>query len=210
MMNIYPLLARELESATSRDRTTSSSTFHEIVLILSALVRLRRDLLLSTLPHLCNILRRLIFCLRSARPNLGPKQLQIVADTLPSWIDPSKPLGPEEGKALARLLSALTTKSVARVHSERTEPQKAESLARSLSKHAAYVLQAYVEAVNDPLCVISSSVRRELQPGLFALCEMLNEHARNNLMVSALDAAGKTTLKSLWYEYEKQRYVGKG
>jgi len=29
-------------------------------------------------------------------------------------------------------------------------------------------------------------------------------------MVSALDAGGKTIMKDLWTEYEKQKYVGKG
>jgi hypothetical protein len=39
---------------------------------------------------------------------------------------------------------------------------------------------------------------------------MLNEHARDALMVSALDASGKAAMKGLWREYEKQRYTGKG
>jgi hypothetical protein len=39
---------------------------------------------------------------------------------------------------------------------------------------------------------------------------MINEHSRDAMMVSALDAGGKATMKALWKEYEKQRYVGKG
>jgi len=39
---------------------------------------------------------------------------------------------------------------------------------------------------------------------------MLNEYARDALMVSALDASGKAVMKGLWREYEKQRYTGKG
>ena len=72
------------------------------------------------------------------------------------------------------------------------------------------MLTAYVEAVNDPLCFVTSGIRKELQPGLFALCDMLGEHNRDAMMVSALDAGGKATMKVLWKEYEKQRYVGKG
>lgn len=64
--------------------------------------------------------------------------------------------------------------------------------------------------MNDPLCVLSSEIRKELMPGLFALCDMVTEHARDALMVSGLDGGGKATLKVLWREYEKQRYVGKG
>ena len=83
-------------------------------------------------------------------------------------------------------------------------------MARPFSKHAAYVLQAYIEALNDPLCIIPMAVRKELEPGLFALCDMMGEYNRDALMVASLDAGGKTVLKSLWREYEKQRYVGKG
>jgi hypothetical protein len=139
-------------------------------------------------------------------------------DTLPSWIsnsdvDTNNALGAAEAKALARLLTAITTKTIPRNHmhtSATTEAPKAESLARPFSKHAAYVLQAYMNALNEPLCVIPLDVRRELQPGLFAMCEVMNEHSRDAMMVSALDAGGKASMKALWKEYEKQRYVGKG
>ncbi|KAI6138800.1 hypothetical protein BKA82DRAFT_4231072 [Pisolithus tinctorius] len=55
--------------------------------------------------------------------------------------------------------------------------------------------------MNDPLYILTLDVRRELEPGLFSLCEMLGEYNRDVLM---------TLMKSLWREYEKQRYVGKG
>ncbi|OBZ78847.1 hypothetical protein A0H81_00559 [Grifola frondosa] len=104
----------------------------------------------------------------------------------------------------------LTPATIVRVHGSSAEMQKPESLARPFSKHAAYVLTAYIDAVNDPLCFVSTQVRKELQPGLFILCDMLGEHNRDAMMVSALDAGGKTTMKALWKEYEKQRYIGKG
>ena len=181
-----------------------------MVNVLSALIRLRRDLVLNTLPHLGFVLRQLTACLRSLRPQLGAKQSRLVMDTLPRWIAPTQPLSSQESKALARLLTTLTTKTMVRVHGPAADAQKPESLVRPFSKHAAYVLTAYIDAVNDPLCFVSSAVRKELQPGLFALCDMLGEHNRDAMMVSALDAAGKATMKVLWREYEKQRYVGKG
>lgn len=152
----------------------------------------------------------LVNCLRSPRPNLGERQRQIVANSLPAWVDPEHPLGAEESKALARLMATLATKTVVRVHADSSESQKADSLARPLSKHVAYVVQAYIGVVDDPLCVVPLAVRQELMPGLFVLCGMLNEHDRDALMVSGLDAAGKVTFKALWRDYEKQRYVGKG
>ncbi|KAI6141681.1 hypothetical protein BKA82DRAFT_4201189 [Pisolithus tinctorius] len=58
--------------------------------------------------------------------------------------------------------------------------------------------------MNDPLCLLTPEIRRELEHGLFSLCEMLSEHNRDALMVSALDSGGMTLMKSFWREYEKQ------
>ncbi|KAH9890919.1 Urb2/Npa2 family-domain-containing protein [Cubamyces lactineus] len=210
LSSLWSLLRSLLANSPVHEPSTDATVFHGVVNVLSALVRLRRDLVLNTLPHLGFILRQLVSCLRSLRPQLGGKQSRIVLDTLPRWIAPSQPLSAQESKALARLLTTLTTKTMIRTHSAAAETQKPESLVRPFSKHAAYVLTAYVEAVNDPLCFVSSAIRKELQPGLFALCDMLGEHNRDAMMVSALDAGGKVTMKALWKEYEKQRYVGKG
>lgn len=83
-------------------------------------------------------------------------------------------------------------------------------MAKPFSKHAAYVLKAYIEAMNDPLCVLPLNLRQSLQPGLFSLCDMISDHSRDAVMVSAPDAGGKVVMKALWKEYEKQKYVGKG
>lgn len=130
--------------------------------------------------------------------------------TQPLWINASRSLGVEEAKALSRVLETLTAKTTPRVHATSNESQKAESLATPFSKHAAFVLKAYIEAMNDPLCVLPLDIRKELSPGLYALCSMIGEHSRDAMMVSALDTSGKATLKALWREYEKQRYVGRG
>jgi hypothetical protein len=131
---------------------------------------------------------------------------------LPAWVSPQESFGVEEGKALARLLESLTTKTIPRTHAISTSSQipKAESLIRPFSKHAAYVLKAYVQVINDPLCTFPHSVRKELQPGLYALCGMMNDYSRDALMASMVEAGEKTTLKQLWQDYEKQKYAGKG
>jgi hypothetical protein len=180
-----------------------------MVSIVNALVRLRRDLLGPHLPQLSMVLRHLIRAVRGVRPLLGVKQHRIVGDTLPRWINPDCPLGEAEARSLARLLTALTTKSLVRSHAS-NDTQKAESLARPFARHAPYVLLAYIQLMNDPLSVLSVAVRRELEPGLFALCGMMGEHGRDTLMVQSLDVGGKALLKSLWKEYDKQRYIGRG
>ncbi|KAG1810124.1 Urb2/Npa2 family-domain-containing protein [Suillus plorans] len=207
---IHVLLSKILSGSPTHDSTTTPAVFHASTTILNALVRLRRDLVVHVLPHLGMVLRQLVSCTRSLRPQLAAKQSRIVTDTLPSWIAPSEPLGVSEARALARLFTSLTTKSVPRVHMQPSAEQKAESLSKPFAKHAAYVLTAHIDAVNDPLCVTRADVRRELEPGLFSLCEMMGTHSRDAVMVSALDAGGKSVMKALWKEYEKQRYIGKG
>ncbi|KAH7883895.1 Urb2/Npa2 family-domain-containing protein [Phlebopus sp. FC_14] len=211
--SIWSLLHKVLAGSTAHDDSTDLPIFHHIISIISALVRLRRDLVVHTLPHLGHIFRQLIMITRSLRPGLGAKQSKLVMDSFPSWISLSQSVTANEGRALARLLTVLTIKTVPRIHTQSTtsgDVQKAESIARPFAKHANYVLAAYIDAVNDPLCVMTTEMRRELEPGLFSLCETVGEHSRDALMLSALDSSGKAIMKALWKEYEKQRYVGKG
>lgn len=209
-MSIWVLLSSLLAGSKAHESETNVAVFHEIVTILGSLVRLRRDLMVTTLPQLTNIIGHLLFALRSPRPLLGAKQYAMVADSFPAWVNPSKPLGAEESKALSRLLTSLSAKTSVRVHGPSAELRKPESLVRPLSKHVTCVFQSYFGIFNDPLCTLPADIRRELLPGLFILCDMLNKHTRDALMVSALDAGGKVAMKGLWKEYEKQSYTGRG
>ncbi len=211
MGTIFTILSKVLSQSPSHSSESHPEILHTIVGVTNAILRHRRDLVTSVLPHLGMVLRLLFLSLRTARQELGAKQTKQVTDTLPWWIAPtSQPLGAAEARAVARLLTTLQTKTIpsARMHS--SGEKTAESLARPFSKHAPYVLTAYIDAMNDPLCSIPLAVRKELEPGLFSLCDMMTEHGRDAIMVSALDSGGQATLKSLWREYEKQRYVGKG
>ena len=204
-------MGKTLCGAISHDDGTAGANYEHIVSIATALVRQRRDLVATSLPHLSAILSRLLEVLRTVRPDLGARQRRSVTDTLPSWISPALPLGTDNAKSLARLLTSLTTKSVIRAMPSRTDSAgKAQSLTQPFSKHAPYVLTTYLRALTDPLCQFSTSIRRELEPGLFALCDMMGEHGRDSIMVAMLDGGGRTMLKLLWKEYEKQRYTGKG
>ncbi|KAG6885946.1 hypothetical protein C0993_007448 [Termitomyces sp. T159_Od127] len=210
MGSIWSLITHFLAGSRVHDNDTTLGIFHKIVNIISALIRLRRDLVIHTLPHLGSVLRQLLAIVRTVRPSLGIKQTSLVTDTLPRWLNAKQPIGVEEVKVLARLLETLTTKYMVRNNAPNSETQKAESLAKPFSKHAAFVLKAYITAMNDPLCLLPSEHRKELQRGLYALCSMIGDHNRDAMMVSALDSGGKLTMKTLWKEYEKQRYVGKG
>lgn len=210
---IWLLLARILAPSAVHDEHTSPAQFMSLVAATTSLIRLRRDLVAPTLPHLTQVLRLLLSALRSPRPQLGAKQLRDVCGELPRFIsaraDGSGGLGADEARAFARLLTALATKTtiVGRGH-------ETASLARPFAHHAPGVLLAYVSAAAAPLTVLPLAVRRELEPGVFALCGIAGEHGRDSLMAGTaggqLDAAGKAVFKALWKEFEKQRYVGTG
>ncbi|KIK25348.1 hypothetical protein PISMIDRAFT_9705 [Pisolithus microcarpus 441] len=144
-------------------------------------------------------------------PQLGTKQKKLVAGTLPFWVSPSQPLGIPGSHAFSRLLTALTTKTVPRTHATQqhtvvaAETQKARSLAKPFTKHVGHVLLAYIDSMNDSLCILTPEMRGELEPGLFSWCEMLREYNRDAVMASAFDSGGKTIMKSLWREYERWR-----
>ncbi|KAJ7431796.1 Urb2/Npa2 family-domain-containing protein [Mycena galericulata] len=195
--SIWSILSKLLTKSKEHDEKTTSAAFHNIVMITGALIRLRRDLVAATLPSLGLVLQQLFATIRRPRPQLGAKQTTLVTDSLPRWVNSASPTGPEEGKALSRLLETLITKTTIRTNSSTADVQGAESLARPFSKHAAYVIKAYIDAMNDPLCILPSDLRKELRPGLFALCSMLSEHNRDAMMASALDAGWQNNYEKL-------------
>lgn len=199
--------------STKHNPSTSPTLFHSIVAIINTLIRLRRDLVTLCLPHLGSILQCLMRCMKGCRPNLGANQTFLVMNTLPKWISATQPLGVEQAKALARLLENLTVKTAVRTISSSSSQseQRAESLSKAFSKHAAYVLKAYIESMNDTLCVLPLEIRKELKPGLYALCSMMSEHGRDALMASGgFGDGGKAILKMVWKDWESTRYTGKG
>ena len=174
--------------------------------MIGSFVRYRRDLLVATLPQLVSTLRRLVRLLARLQPELGASQMRFAVNRTPQWIEPNEPLGKDEAATLARLLVSLQVKTVVRLQHG---ADKAESLARPLSIHAPYILLEYLETVSDPLTTIPIELYRELEPGLFALCAMSSIHARDAIMVSLVDPGQKSALKTLWKDYEKQKYSGK-
>lgn len=210
VMLTWAILFKLLSCSERHDASTSTDIFREIVGITSALIRHRRDLVLPGLPHLGMILQRLVAMIRAVRPGLGAKQTRTVANSFPFWASVEEPLGIPEFKVLSRLLVSLTTKTSVRLAGPVQENQKMESLARPFGKHASYVLVTYAQSMNDPLCVVYAATRRELYPGLFALCDLLSDHDREAMMLSALDGGGKAAIKTLWNDYKKQKYVGQG
>jgi len=102
------------------------------------------------------------------------------------------------------------------------DSRKSESLAPTFARHAAFVLIAYIKTVTDTasdssshgsqsmgLTTLSRPTREALQEGIYTLCGLIGDHGRPWVLQS-LSADGRVVMKSLWADYEKQRYVGTG
>ncbi|KAI5992178.1 hypothetical protein EDD15DRAFT_2168130, partial [Pisolithus albus] len=127
------------------------------------------------------------------------------------WISPSQPFGIPGSRALSRLLTALTIKTVPRTHTTQ-QHTKARSLAKAFTKHVGHVLLAYINSMNDPLRILTPEIQRELEPGLSSprgTPGRIQQRCLDGLF-SVLDSVGKTIMKSLWRKFEKRRYVRKG
>lgn len=193
----------------------ASAIFGGLCNTLRALVRQRKDLIRPLLPHITELLSLLLPMLSSLlRANAGQAQRRRVYAATPRWIDVLRaPLGVSDARALSRLLTELAAKTAVATgpltKRRRTEPAGAtESLAKPMSKHAVYMLVAYVRCVTQPATTIAVPLRRELEPGLFALCDMCGDFERDAALKGMLDASGQVVFKALWTEWEHQRYKG--
>ncbi|SNX83764.1 uncharacterized protein MEPE_02472 [Melanopsichium pennsylvanicum] len=198
--------------------------FHGVVSTLGSLMRLRQDLVLGFLPHLGSLLARLCVLFRQLRRaceggvEASGMQRRALRRDLPSWLDPVyvTPLdASHHARALSRLLSSLVVKNVSLKHrtssqstSTETGSAKAESLARPFSKHATYILVAYLRILTVPNSVVTADVRAELEVGMMTICEVMGTRQRDAAMIGMLDAAGKVLFKRLWGVFEEQRYKG--
>lgn len=203
----------------TEDCDEAVTIFTGLVSTLHAIIRLRKDLLSAFLPQLTEILCLLLPLLQSLqRSNVGRTQLHRLAAATPGWLDvASHPLGAAEARALSRLFAEVPAKSTSiativahkrRRVSTDEHAGTTESLARSMSKHAVYILVAYVRCVTQSITTLATPVRQELQPGLYALCDLVSKYERDAVLKGMLDASGQIIFKALWSEWERQRYKG--
>ncbi|WFD05708.1 hypothetical protein MVES1_001041 [Malassezia vespertilionis] len=198
----------------------ANTVYQGIVASLCAIVRFRKDLLSPLLPHLTALLSSLLLPLLSLlRSNTGRAPLRTLAETTPCWLDVvSSPLGLTEARSLSRLYTEISTKTTSiatmiaskkrKLTSDAIQVGTTETLGRSMTKHAIYVLVAYVRLVAQRTSTIAAPLRQALLPGLFALCSIISEYERDAALKGMLDASGQAVFKSLWKEWEHERYKG--
>ncbi|KAK0563007.1 hypothetical protein OC844_002418 [Tilletia horrida] len=197
----------------------SATIYKAIVTTMTTLIRQRPDLLTGMMPSLTAIICQLFVLLRRIPAGSGAALMASShAGTSPAWLDLSQSsLGPTEADLLSRLLLSITAKTSSLPILSRQKKNAAgepisatstTSLAGPFAKHAIHVLTAYCRMLNSPLLTTDPNVRRALQPGLFALCDIVKTHERDAAMVASLGAAEQVVFKDLWSRWEKQRYRG--
>ncbi|KAK0544758.1 hypothetical protein OC845_005427 [Tilletia horrida] len=212
------LVAPSASEYHSRTHDESGKIFGALVGAMTALVRQRPDIMANVMPSLTAVLCQLVALLRHASPDLGSKLMSAAhAGSAPAWLDFSKrTLGSAEADLYSRLLLSLTARTsglpaIARqkrgINGELLE-SSTTSLARPFSKYAIHVLVAYCRMLNSSVLTTDPDVRKALQPGLFALCDVVKVHERDAAMITSLGPAEQVVFKDLWARWERQRYRG--
>lgn len=203
-----------------------------IISTLSTIVRLRQELVSPLVAQLTTLLVQIMGLFKSLRAPAASlsrgggvsfqSQTRAAQQQVPSWLKvDTEPLGVEEARLFARLLTTTTTKSTTVSSlSLASRQQKSgdkhvtnnlkKTLSRAFSNHAAYVVIAYVRVLvgsGDSATTISTEVRAELMLGLMSLCEVVGEHQRDAAMV-LLEQGERILFKNVWNEWEKKRYKG--
>ncbi|GMK57070.1 hypothetical protein CspeluHIS016_0309100 [Cutaneotrichosporon spelunceum] len=197
---------------TARDATASVDKAHAAALAplalapLLTLARHRGDLLRAHLPAVVGLLATFMPLLQRARA--GVRARLATEDAVHT----------AHAALLARTMGAL---AVAKISG--TGAGAARTLAGPLAKHAPAVLVAYARAASDPWAALSSAVRRELEPGLFALADVITAGGRADGrgregegvgvpfgLGEAHGQAEREVWADLWKAWARKRYTGRG
>lgn len=221
-------------TAQSADATDlASSLLRTLASTVGQIVRHRKDhvvplfpQLVSTLSSFLSILRRAGFGSTGSAVSIGEADTGVVLGqraerearaTFPAWAWQGgvKGINKPEAAAVGRLLGSLTTKTTAlqhkNKHNSEEAPPKTTSLTAPLSKHAPFLLLAYLRACVHPTCPIPSTLRGELQGGWFEVMDSMGKWEREALMKGFLsedEEAERGVLRGLWKSWEKERYRG--
>ena len=99
----------------------------------------------------------------------------------------------------------------AAVSSDRKRNTEQISLVGALSKHAPFVLFAYLRRSADTRTPLKPSIRAALLPGVYSLIGVMGQHEREALLRGFLTPnmpVERDQLRSLWTDYDKIRYKG--
>lgn len=209
-----------------RSPTTKLDIIRKALNVVNIALQRRADLVVANLPALVGVMTAAIPLLQRSRAIDGPKKASTarVLDRFPPWIgEAEEGLGEEEARLIARLLISLSNARISTVVNADTY-DKQQKMSRPLAKHAPAILVSYVRAACDPFAGLSSEVRRQLEPGLFALGDVMTSGGRIDgrgregegiglpfgLGEGPGGEAEKEMWAIMWRNWGRKRYTGQG
>ncbi len=219
--------------------TTHGGIFKQVLSIINTLVRQRRDVVATALPHVIAVLSKAftLVCRPRHLTSAGAASKSVL-DELPSWISSTGPwLQRSEAQALAKCFITLTSRTTIRTGKASTSlledtlgvrgDKASDTLVGPLSKHAPALLVSYVRAIVNPHMGIPVDVRQDLESGIHALCEAVVAGGKAQYgkgdgfavgdafgLGDGRDGRDADSEMEIWAEiwgtWRKRRYVGQG
>jgi len=210
------------------DLLQSSSVEHlpSILRIVTIAVVDRADLVLRALTHVVVVIQASFKVLQEPKDTAGNRGIRGERElsTTPFSISGNDDaVGEADAGQLSRLLVRLANARWPRTNPATTTMNR-QRLAAPLAKHAPAILAAYVRAAADPVSALPASARRQLEPGLDALCETITAGGRVTGRGREGEGIGipfgvgeggngaieREIWSDLWRAWSRRRYVGQG
>ena len=222
-------------SRQSRPELSHYAVSENVINMLSSTARLRADLVAGCPAEVVGVLSSMfvLFLQPRRQYNSSAGARARVTSRWPPWLaEPTPPQSADEDGAnvgglkathaaqLSRLLTSLCNAKLDKPRNP-SRPGSA-SIANSLVKHVPAILVAYCRAVGDQWGSISAEIRKELEPGLWSLCEVLTAGGRVDARGREGEGLGlpfglgeggeveKDVWAGMWLNWGKHRYQGKG
>ncbi|KAL7420823.1 hypothetical protein Q5752_004776 [Cryptotrichosporon argae] len=204
-----------------------------LTLVLSV-ARHRADLVLDRLAPVVGVVAACFATLQRPRTQLGRAARTKALARLPAWVDLAEPEA--HAHLLSRLLVGLCSARApagsagagagagAGAEPDSASASARRALAGPLAKHAPALLIAYARAAADPHAGLAPAVRRALEPGLFAVCEVVTAGGRAASRGREGEGVGRAwglgegpggdaeneVWAALWIAWARARYAGRG
>ncbi|CAG8512640.1 9264_t:CDS:10 [Cetraspora pellucida] len=185
------------------DEKGYQNLFEEVCHLLLKILIHCREILYSTLPAYIAIIQSMFHCFKSLE-GIKPKNELQNRRYVTIWdIRLKNPLPISSANLFTRLLTMISQKdSLNKSH------KKKVISTRPFIKHVPCLIAEYLKVQIEGF--LEPAIKESLRPGVYALLDLCDKRERDMIMVT-LDYAGKSLLKTLWTEYNKDwKYVGRG
>ncbi|CAG8516689.1 14477_t:CDS:10 [Cetraspora pellucida] len=185
------------------DEKGYQNLFEEVCHLLLKILIHCREILYSTLPAYIIIIQSMFHCFKSLEGIKQKSELQSRRYVTIWDIRLKNPLPISSANLFTRLLSMISQKD-----SLNKSYKKKVISTRPFIKHVPCLIAEYLKVQTEGF--LEPAIKESLRPGVYALLDLCDKRERDMIMVT-LDYAGKSLLKTLWTEYNKDwKYVGRG